>query len=40
MPREVWQGDVNAALSYFEPMPLEGPESLEDDLDYVRFSKT
>ncbi len=37
IPREVWQGDVNAALSYFEPMPLTGPESLEDSTDYVRF---
>jgi len=40
LPREVWQGDVNAALSYFEPMPLDGPESLEDDTDYVRFAAT
>ncbi len=39
MPREVWQGDVDAALSYFEPMPLDGPESLKDSTDYVRFDR-
>ena len=37
LPREIWEGDVDAALSYFEPMPLEGPEALEDSTDYVRF---
>lgn len=37
LPSDVWEGDVNAALSYFEPLPTEGPGSLEDDDDYVRF---
>ena len=37
LPNEVWEGDVNAALSYFEPLPTKGPESLVDDTDYVRF---
>ena len=39
LPREVWEGDVNAALNYFKPMPLEGPESLEDDTDYATFEE-
>jgi catechol 2,3-dioxygenase len=38
LPPEVWSGDVNAALNYFEFMPLDGPESLEDPTDYQRFS--
>ena len=37
LPTEVWEGDVDAALSYFEPLPTSGPESLEDDTDYKRF---
>lgn len=35
LPNEVWDGDVNAALSYFEPL---APDSLEDDTDYPRFN--
>ena len=37
LPRETWEGDVNAALNYFERLPHEGPESLEDDPNYVKF---
>lgn len=37
LPAEVWEGDVNAALSYFQPLPTEGPGSLTDSDDYVRF---
>jgi catechol-2,3-dioxygenase len=37
LPAEVWEGDVNAALNYFGPLPLEGEESLADSTDYVRF---
>ena len=37
LPAEVWEGDVNAALSHFEPLPNDGPEALEDSTDYVRF---
>ena len=36
---EFWQGDVAAALNYFEPMPLDGPESLEDSTAYARFDR-
>jgi catechol 2,3-dioxygenase len=38
LPREVWEGDVDAALSYFQPLPVDGPESLEDDVNYRRFA--
>ncbi|HEX9259297.1 MAG TPA: VOC family protein [Acidimicrobiales bacterium] len=37
VPAEAWEGDVDAALSYFELLPNEGPDSLEDSTDYVRF---
>jgi catechol 2,3-dioxygenase len=37
LPEEVWSGDVNAALNYFENLPLDGPETLVDDTDYVSF---
>jgi catechol 2,3-dioxygenase len=37
LPKEVWDGDVNAALNYFEFMPTEGPGSLEDSTDYQHF---
>jgi len=38
VPADVWEGDVNAALNYFEEMPTTGPESLTDDTDYHRFT--
>ena len=38
VPTDVWEGDVDAALSYFEILPLDGPESLEDTTDYHRFA--
>ena len=37
LPSSVWEGDINAALSHFEPLPTEGPEALIDNTDYVRF---
>jgi catechol 2,3-dioxygenase len=37
LPAEVWEGDVDAALSHFEMLPSEGPETLQDSTDYVRF---
>jgi catechol-2,3-dioxygenase len=40
LPAEVWEGDLNAALNYFAPKPLEGPESLVDDTDYKRFQSS
>ena len=35
LPEEVWSGDVDAALNYFEYLPPE--EELEDTTDYQRF---
>jgi len=37
LPSEVWEGDVDAALSYFEPLPTSGDGVLVDDTNYVRF---
>lgn len=37
LPQDVWEGDVDAALSHFEPLPTSGPEALADDTNYVRF---
>jgi len=37
LPPEVWSGDVNAALNYFEVLPGEGAGALEDDTEYHRF---
>ena len=37
LPPEVWSGDVNAALNYFEVLPAEGAGALEDDTEYHRF---
>jgi catechol 2,3-dioxygenase len=37
VPKEAWEKDVNAALSYWEPMPLDGEAALKDSTDYHRF---
>lgn len=37
LPSEVWERDVNAALNYWEPVPLEGDAALQDSTDYHRF---
>ncbi len=37
LPSEVWEGDVDAALNHFEPLPRSGPEALVDDTDYKVF---
>jgi len=37
LPSEVWEGDLQRALTHFETLPKEGPESLVDDTDYPRF---
>ncbi|MFV0260286.1 MAG: VOC family protein [Acidimicrobiales bacterium] len=37
LPNEVWDGDVDAALSYFEVLPTTGPAALEDRVDYKVF---
>jgi catechol-2,3-dioxygenase len=37
LPESVWGGDVNAALNYFEHLPLDGADSLLDSTDYMHF---
>jgi catechol 2,3-dioxygenase len=37
VPAEVWSGDVDAALNYFEFLPAD--EELEDSTDYQRFGE-
>ena len=37
VPEEVWSGDVDAALNYFEFLPPD--EELEDSTDYQRFGE-
>jgi catechol 2,3-dioxygenase len=33
LPREIWEGDIDAALNWLRPLPTEGPEALVDDTD-------
>jgi len=33
LPRELWEGDINAGINYFEPLPTEGEAALVDDLE-------
>jgi catechol-2,3-dioxygenase len=40
VPSSAWQDDVNAALNYYESLPLDGDESLQDSTDYKRFDVT
>lgn len=35
LPREVWEGDIDAALNYAEVQPTEGPEALRDAVEGV-----
>jgi catechol 2,3-dioxygenase len=37
LPREVWEGDINAALNYARPVPREGEAALRDDTEYKVF---
>ena len=37
VPREYWERDVNAALSFFELLPSTGPEARHDNTAYTRF---
>ena len=39
LPSEVWEGDVDAALSHFEMMPRSGDGALEDSTDYPVFTE-
>jgi len=33
LPRELWEGDIDAGLNYLELLPTEGPEALVDDFE-------
>ena len=35
LPREVWEGDIDAALNYAEALPTQGEEALVDAADKV-----
>jgi catechol 2,3-dioxygenase len=35
LPREVWEGDIDAALNYAERLPSEGEEALVDKADDI-----
>jgi catechol-2,3-dioxygenase len=37
LPAEVWEGDVDAALSYFENLPRTGEAALADNTEYPVF---
>jgi len=39
LPEEVWAGDVNAAMNYFNPLPREGEAALQDTTDVPVFGK-
>jgi catechol 2,3-dioxygenase len=33
LPRELWEGDIDAALNWVRPLPKEGPEALVDETE-------
>ena len=35
LPRDVWGGDIDAALNYVEPLPTEGDEALIDKTENI-----
>lgn len=39
LPREVWEGDVNAALNFLTELPTSGPGAFEDNEDVPIFKK-
>ena len=40
LPRSLWEGDINAALNHYVPVPTEGPKALEDRVvDLPVFAK-
>jgi catechol 2,3-dioxygenase len=34
LPREMWEGDIDAGINYLERLPTDGPEALVDDLEH------
>jgi catechol 2,3-dioxygenase len=39
LPEEVWGGDVDAALNYFEFLPTDGDAAFDDKTDYQMFGE-
>ncbi len=39
LPRETWEGDIDAALNYVKPLPTEGAAALEDRVHDVPVFK-
>jgi catechol 2,3-dioxygenase len=37
LPREVWEGDIDAALNYANQLPTEGAEALHDRTEVPTF---
>lgn len=33
LPREIWQGNIDAALNHYVALPTEGPEALQDQAE-------
>lgn len=38
LPREIWEQDIDGALNYFVPTPIDGDEALVDNTDYKVFA--
>lgn len=38
LPEAVWEGDLDAALNYFKPLPTDGDAALEDGVDNPVFA--
>jgi hypothetical protein len=39
LPREVWEGDLDAALNFVVALPTEGAEALIDRTDVTAFGR-
>lgn len=33
LPREIWEGDIDAGINYLQLLPTEGEEALKDDIE-------
>jgi len=33
LPREIWEGNIDAALNWVRPLPNDGPEALVDETE-------
>jgi catechol 2,3-dioxygenase len=39
LPRETWEGDINAALNHYVALPTDGEAALEDKAEYPAFGR-